>query len=187
MTIELHPTLRILHIVLGFAGLLTGAAAVLLPKFRKTAVWHRWVGRVYAVSMIGMSVISIPISIWSENTVLLVIGIVTLLWVIGGWVALRRVRKTQPGRGQIKASTRLRWHVTWMSSSYIAAWTAFLVNVRPVGDSLPWMIVYGSLPSIIGSLLIARTLARLTNPAAQRSATGPKTFFQGLTARRFRR
>ena len=158
---DLQSILRILHIALGFVGLLTGTAAIVLPKFSKKSARHRWVGRVYAVSMIGMGLTAVPLSIWGENAFLLVIGIVTLFWVIAGWAALRRVRRF--ALGAIPASSRLRWHVIWMSSSYIAAWTAFLVNVRPVGDSLPWIIAYSAVPSIIGTFLIGRTLARLTN------------------------
>jgi hypothetical protein len=163
MTVELHPILRMLHIVLGAAGFILGAAAILLPKFSKKSVWHRWIGRAYAVSMIAMALISIPLSIWGDNLFLLVIGIVTLFWVVGGWVALRRVRRSHPGGKPLPASDRLRWHVTWMGSSYIAAWTAFLVNVRPIGAELPWMIFYSIAPSIVGSFLIARTIVRLTN------------------------
>ena len=161
MAFDLHPILRILHIVLGFVGLFSGTAAILLPKFNKRSGLHRWVGRTYAVSMIGMGLTAIPLSIWGESIFLLVIGIVTLFWVIAGWAALRRVRRSLPGA--IPASMRLRWHVTWMSSSYIAAWTAFLVNVRSLGDGLAWMIFYSAVPSIIGTVLIGRTLARFTN------------------------
>jgi len=36
-------------------------------------------------------------------------------------------------------------------ASYIAAWTAFLVNIRPMGDGLPMMLIYPILPGAIGS------------------------------------
>ncbi len=163
MSAELHAVLRTVHIVLGAAGFVLGAAAVLLPKFSRKSFFHRWVGRSYAVSMLAMAGISVPLSIADQNVFLLVIGLLTLGWVAAGWVALRRAKKTATGR-RLSPSGRLRWHVTWMGSSYIAAWTAFLVNVRPVGSDLPLMIVYSILPSIVGSILIARTTARLANP-----------------------
>lgn len=162
MFTDLDPILRILHVALGTVGLIFGAAAILLPKFTKRSVWHRWVGRTYAVSMIGMAVISIPLSIVGESVFLLIIGVLTLFWVIGGWVALRRVKSSSAGR-KVAPSGRLRWHVTWIGSSYVAAWTAFLVNMRPLGESLPWMIAYSIVPSIIGSFLIGRTITRLVN------------------------
>lgn len=167
MSVELHGVLRVVHIVLGAAGFFLGAAAVLLPKFSRKSFFHRWVGRSYAVSMLIMAAVSVPLSIADQNVFLLVIGLLTLGWVTAGWISMRRVKKAGLGR-RLSPSSQLRWHVTWMGSSYIAAWTAFLVNVRPVGSSLPLMIIYSVLPSIVGSILIARTTARLTNTRKSR-------------------
>lgn len=164
---ELHTPFRIIHITLGFAGFVLGAVAIFLPKFTRRAVWHRRVGRAYAVAMLVMSAAALPPAIANGDIFLFVIGVLTLGWVAVGWIAIRRARSAGAGsRGPLDLR-RLRTHYTLMGSSYIAAWTAFLVNVQPLGETGPIMVVYAIAPTVVGSYLIARTSLRYTRPAPE--------------------
>ncbi|UQN09316.1 DUF2306 domain-containing protein [Deinococcus sp. QL22] len=156
----LHPLVRTAHILFGMGGFLLGAFALFLPKFGPHSRWHRWIGRGYGLSMLGMSVLSIPLSIRQGDWLLLVIGVLTLFWVVGGWWALRRWLQAR-ATGQLEvARLWLGRHITLMGSSYIAAWTAFLVNVQPLGGSALLFTLYIAVPSIVGSVAIARAMIR---------------------------
>ncbi|MFC4453543.1 DUF2306 domain-containing protein [Deinococcus sonorensis] len=170
MSEVLHVVLRAAHILFGMGGFLLGAFAIVLPKFGRTARWHRVVGRAYAVSMVGMGVLSIPLSLRQGNWLLLTIGVLTLFWVIGGWWALRRSLRARAA-GQVEVAGRLvRRHITLMGSSYIAAWTAFLVNVQPLGGGAVLFTLYIAVPSVVGSVAIARAMARHRPPPPIMSA-----------------
>lgn len=148
--------MREAHIVLGTAGFLLGFVAMVVAKFGARAYIHRWIGRVYAVCMIGMALLSLPLALHSQNTFLFVIGVLTFLWVVGGWIALRQSRRAQRSSLRTRANMLLRTHLILMGSSYIAAWTAFLVNVEPLGVGGPifWLYAFG--PTVLGTLLISR-------------------------------
>lgn len=161
----LHTLLRAAHILFGMGGFLLGAFAIFLPKFGRNSRWHRLVGRGYALSMVGMGVLSIPLSLRQGNWLLLVIGVLTLFWVLGGWAALRRSLRAR-AQGQAEAAGLwLRRHINLMGSSYIAAWTAFLVNVQPLGGGAVLFALYIAVPSVVGSVAIARAMARQTRPS----------------------
>lgn len=148
-----------LHVALGFGGFMLGVFAIALPKFGLNSRWHRLVGRMYALCMVGMAVLSVPLSLRTNDYFLLSIGLLTLGWVAGGWIALRlALRARQSGRHTF--ATMLRAHIILMGSSYISAWTAFLVNVRPLGSTplLFWMYALG--PTVIGTVLISRASGR---------------------------
>lgn len=148
-----------LHVAFGFGGFMLGVFAIALPKFGLNSRWHRLVGRMYALCMVGMAVLSVPLSLRTNDYFLLSIGLLTLGWVAGGWIALRlALRARQSGRHTF--ATLLRTHVILMGSSYISACTAFLVNVRPLGSApfLFWMYALG--PTVIGTVLISRALGR---------------------------
>ena len=151
---------RSVHILLGSAGFLLGFVAIVSAKFGKRAAWHRWVGRGYGVCMIGMSVLAVPLSIGDGSTFLLVIGLLTLAWVVGGWAALRQWRHARRTAPRGRASKLLRTHLILMGSSYIAAWTAFLVNIEPLGANGVVFWLYALGPTVLGTVLIARTSRR---------------------------
>jgi len=50
--------------------------------------------------------------------------------------------------------------INLMGSSYIAAWTAFLINVQPLGGGTLLFTLYIAVPSIVGSVAIAWAIAR---------------------------
>lgn len=148
-----------LHVALGFGGFMLGVFAIALPKSGPNSHRHRLVGRMYALCMVGMAVLSVPLSLRTNDYFLLSIGLLTLGWVAGGWIALRlALRARQSGRHTF--ATMLRAHIILMGSSYISAWTAFLVNVRPLGSEplLFWMYALG--PTVIGTGLITRASGR---------------------------
>lgn len=164
--------LRAAHIVGGLGALWLGALAALLPKVGAAARWHRLAGQGYALCMLLMGLASLPLSWQQHSTVLLVVGPLTLLWVVWGWLSLRRARQAwqagQPGR----AARLLRQHVSLMGLSYLATWTAFLQNRQPFGGGAlaAWTAVL--LPAVVGSLLIVRAVRRLTT--GQLTPVGPR-------------
>lgn len=160
MSAELHTVVLTAHIAFGSTGLLLGSVAVLLPKFARSGWRHRWVGRVYAVAMLIQASLSIPLAWEVRSNVLLVIGVLTLFWVTGGWIALRMAVRTGPNGARIVDMAKLRLHFTFMGSSYIGAWTAFLINAGPFAENPVIFTAYAAVPSIIGSVLIGRTSAR---------------------------
>jgi hypothetical protein len=164
MAPEAQSIILTLHIALGFGGFLLGAIALALPKFGRTSRWHRRAGRAYALCMVGMGVLSVPLSLRANDYFLLIIGLLTLGWVAGGWIALRlALRARQANRHTF--ATMLRTHIVLMGSSYIAAWTAFLVNVRPLGSAPLLFWVYAVGPTVIGTVFISRASARFVKTA----------------------
>jgi len=161
---DAHRIVLALHVALGFGGFTLGAIALALPKFGATGRWHRRVGRAYALCMLGMALLSVPLSLRAADRLLLAIGLLTLGWVTGGWIALRAARRARSSN-RIRFAALLRAHVVLMGSSYVAAWTAFLVNVRPLGSAPLLFWVYALGPTVIGTALIARSSARLVRPA----------------------
>lgn len=152
MSPKMHEVLRGLHVALGFGGFTLGVAASLLPKFGGAALRHRWVGRGYATCMLAMASLSVPLALRAGDYFLLTIGLMTLSWVAGEWIALGLWRRARlDGRN---GTNLLLAHITLMGSSYIGAWTAFLVNVRPLGSNPVLFWCYALGPTMIGTLLI---------------------------------
>jgi hypothetical protein len=158
-----------LHVALGFGGFVLGAVAIVLPKFGRTSRRHAWVGRAYALCMMGMAVLSVPLALSADDHFLLVIGLLTLGWTAGGWIALRRALRAR-GIDRPAFARMIRLHIILMGSSYIAAWTAFLVNVRPLGTAPLLFWVYVLVPTVVGSILISRSTGRFVPaPATPRN------------------
>lgn len=154
---SLYLLTRWVHIGLGMAGLVLGLVALVAPKFGRWGPTHRLVGRVYAVAMLVMAGLSVPLSVRTGNAVLFVIGVLTFAAVAAGWFAVRRVTAD---RRHPHAGGWLRAHVILMASSYISAWTAFLVNNPIFATGGPWDVPlhrYG--PTVVGSALITWYLA----------------------------
>ena len=164
MALEAHGIMLALHIALGFGGFVLGALALALPKFGLNSHWHRSIGRLYAGCMLGMAVLSVPLALAKQDYMLLSIGFLTLGWVAGGWIALRMALGRKHHNRHTFANL-LRVHIMLMGSSYIAAWTAFLVNVQPLGSGTPLFWVYALGPTVIGSAFISRATARVGAPA----------------------
>jgi uncharacterized membrane protein len=85
MEIFLKATL-ILHIICGFASLLTGTLIAVLKKGDKR---HRMLGRVFFFGMIGVSISAVIISIAKNNQFLLLIGIFSFYLNFGGYRAIK--------------------------------------------------------------------------------------------------
>ncbi len=166
MNETLHLAMRSIHIILGSLGFVLGFAALILPKFGVHKQRHRWVGRFYAVCMLGMAGLSVPLAWNDNNTFLLIIGALTFAWVAGGWIALRRWRDARARGERERATNLLQTHIILMGSSYIAAWTAFLINIEPLGvGPMFWIYAFG--PTIIGTALIMRTTRRYERAGAK--------------------
>lgn len=165
---DTHAIMLALHIALGFSGFVLGAVAIALGKFGRQAYRHRWVGRLYTVAMLGMALLSVPLSLIQNDYFLLSIDLLTLAWVVGGWIALRQALRVRSTNRQLFGKL-IQTHIIFMGSSYIAAWTAFLVNARPLGEHALVFWLYALGPSVIGTLLITRSAARFAKPAPARS------------------
>ena len=91
---------------------------------------------------------------------LLVIGALTVPAMTAGWWAIRRRRSTPPDRATLR-SWLLGAHIVLIGSTYIAAWTAFLLNNPIFGVGTRWhVLAYRFGPTLIGTVLIARARRR---------------------------
>ncbi len=161
MSEDLHTVMRAVHIALGGAGFVLGALAALLPKFGARASLHRLVGRIYGVSMLGVGALSVPLAANQGNVLLVFLGALTFGYVVVGWLAIRRARLTAAPKGR-RNLTGL--HIVMMGSSYGAAWTAFLLNVQPLGEG-GWLFwLYAFSPSLVAFVLISRSLRQQARP-----------------------
>lgn len=162
--------LRAVHIVGGTGAFILGGPAIVLPKFGAGSRWHRYVGRGYAGAMLAMGLASIPLSLRHNSPVLLITGPLTLLWVAWGWLSLRQSLLARRRGQAARAARLLRRHISLMGTSYLAAWTAFLLTNQPfgTGPGPHWASII--VPAVIGSVWIARTARRL---GAQRFMSEP--------------
>ncbi|MFJ8577054.1 hypothetical protein [Micromonospora sp. NPDC093277] len=143
----MHTVLVVIHAVSGTAGLLLALPVLLAPKRRGR---HTLLGRVYAGAAVGLSLSAFglfayrPAQLWG----LALLGALTLGWLVGGLWFARRRPQVMGGRGW-----RI-WHLNLMSSTVIAFVTGFAVQMSD-GHLVAWLA-----PTVVGSLLIARTTAR---------------------------
>lgn len=160
MSPEVHAAMRMVHIVCGTGSFVLGGIVALLPKFGRTSFRHRWLGRAYAVCMLTMASMSVPLAWNRQDMLLFTIGILTLIAVAFGWRAIRLAKRLPPA----EADGRVRWissHLIAMGSSYIAAWTAFFVANHPFGYHGPvTLLFYWFGPTIVGVPIVVRTVRR---------------------------
>jgi hypothetical protein len=145
----------VLHGLLGTALLVTGFLALRAPKRRGAR--HGTFGNVYFALLV--TCLPLGLVIGSTNPGLSAFEIATwptLAMGIGGWVAMRRRPRRFLGRPWIAA------HVGGMGGSYIGVVTAsaFQTFGRLVPDSATAAVVIFALPTVIGTPLILRAIAR---------------------------
>ncbi|MFE9959763.1 hypothetical protein [Micromonospora sp. NPDC005299] len=153
----MHTVLVVLHAASGTVGLLLALPVLLAPKRRGR---HTLLGRVYAGAAVGLSLSAFGLFAYDPGRLwgLAVLGALTLGWLVGGlWFARRRPRGLG-GRGW-----RI-WHFNLMGSTVIAFVTGFAVQMTG-GHLVAWLA-----PTVLGSLLIARTTAREIARAPRRVA-----------------
>lgn len=142
----------------------TGYRAVLLKRSKRTLenppAFDRWLTYgtlVISLVMIGFGVFLITQSAASQSILFAFFGMFTLIF------------SRQDLRQFGKPTQKMSWffqHFTRMGGSYIAAFTAFIVNNN--GRMLPegspgWVYLAGwILPSLIGGMLIGRTVRHYT-------------------------
>ncbi len=85
-------TFILLHVIFGATALLSGSIALIV---KKGGFVHRKSGLVFVVTMIISAIVSMIIAVQPNhlNSFLLSIGILTLYFVIGGYLALRYKKK----------------------------------------------------------------------------------------------
>lgn len=155
------------HVVGGVALLATGVGAALAPKGRHSV--HPVVGRVYVALLVVVLVTGMvigarrpgvsPFEVATPPT--LVMGLV-------GFFAARRPLRRRLG------SAWKRWHIAGMGGSLIGVVTAstFQVVPRVAGTSAAVLVLTWVLPTLVGSALIARAIAREAAPGRVRAAPG---------------
>jgi hypothetical protein len=149
----MRDTVLVLHILAGTAGLVLGPLAMLAPKRRGR---HTRVGTLYFVAMNGVcfSAAVLAVSDWARIWWFLPIAVFSYFWAALGFWAVKR-----------RPLGWLALHVIGQGGSYIALTTALLVVNVGADVPLAW-----ALPTLIGSPLIGRVVARLPAGAAPRTA-----------------
>lgn len=139
-----------LHVLLGFACVVTGAVAMLSPKQPGR---HPKFGTIYFWCLSGVVALAAGLSAvrWSRDNSLFILGILSFAAALTGRTARRK-----------RWSGWVRWHIVGMGMSYVLLLTAFYVDN---GKSLPlWRdlptVAYWLLPAAIGSPIIGRALRR---------------------------
>ena len=138
---SLHTLLIVVHVAAGTVGLFLAWPALFAPKRRGV---HTLIGRIYAVAMVALCLSTFGLFAMAPDELigLGILGLLTFGWVTGGvWMARRKPR--------LRFGDWYVWHLNLMSSSVIAAVTAFAVQMTD-GHLAAWL-----LPTLIGSPLIA--------------------------------
>lgn len=137
-----------LHVLAGLASVIFGLTAMLAAKGRGR---HSATGTVYFWCLGGVFLTATILAFlrWAEDYVLFLLGV--LAFVLVGLGRLAAVRRRS-----------LRFHATFMGTSYIVLLTAFYVDN---GKNLPiWKdlspVAYWIAPALVGVPLILRVLAR---------------------------
>lgn len=150
----MRSILLVVHIAAGATGLAVAWPALFAPKRRG---WHPRFGRIFAIAAVVLSLTAFALVGYDPGRLigLAVLGVLTLGWVVAGvWIARRK-----PRMHGSRAAWRI-WHLNLMCSSVISFVTAFLVQLTD-GNLVAWI-----LPTIVGSVLIARRTARETRSIA---------------------
>lgn len=156
----MRTVLVVIHAVSGLTGLLLAVPVLRAPKRRGR---HTRLGRWYAAAATGLSLSAFglfayrPAQLWG----LLVLGVLTLGWLVGG-LFLARVRP----RGMGRRGWRI-WHLNLMGSTVIAFATGAGVQLTG-GHVVAWVA-----PTVIGSVLISRATAREVAARPQRRDGAP--------------
>ncbi len=78
-------TLLTLHIICGFASLLSGIAATVTKIWDFKHIWHVWAGRVFYWGMWGVFLTALAMSLIRTNTFLLFVAIFSFYVTFMGW------------------------------------------------------------------------------------------------------
>lgn len=163
-------SLAVLHATLGTLLVLAGAAASLSPKRRRRSA-HRRVGQVYMALLVTVLPTGMILGAANPGVTLFEIATPpTLLLGLAGWWAGR----TRPARF-LGRPWRV-WHIAGMGGSLIGVVTAtaFQVVGRLVGMHPPVVLALWLVPTVVGSVLIARAQARWT-PRRRATPAAPPT------------
>lgn len=116
--------LIVLHVVAG-TGAVVGMLGALGTK--KGSLWHRRLGRLYAISMAAALSLALVVSILTNNVFLLFVGLFSAYFVYTGW----RLAVVKDG-----AISRLDNHLAWLSLASALAMFVYGIYLRVNGESL---------------------------------------------------
>ncbi|MGB0581180.1 MAG: DUF2306 domain-containing protein [Limisphaerales bacterium] len=151
-----------LHVAAGIASLLASFLQFFRPLLDRLPWLHRWLGRVYTWSILGVLAPSgFYLAIYAKGGLagiagFVVLGIFTTHSTWMGWISIRRGRK--------------RSHVTWMIRSFAMVTTAitfriYNLGLAQMGVPLETVYILALYLSLVGNALAAEWLiARLDLP-----------------------
>lgn len=108
------------HIIFGGLALLTGWSQFNAQFRRKRLGWHRFLGKIYLVSVFFSGVAAVIISFWATGGWVSATGFFSLgvIWLASSGLAYQTVRQ-----GQISA------HQNWMTISFAACFAAVTLRI----------------------------------------------------------
>lgn len=110
----------------------------------------------FAFSVVWMMLITLYLALENKMVGAIILGMFTGIFVRLVWKDVRFILLGEDVKVYVNAQNRVKHHLGRMIGSYIAATTAFLVNVEP----LPHPILNWLLPTIIGLLFIRSALRK---------------------------
>lgn len=153
--------LGLFHAVAGIVLLVLGLLALTARKSRLSR--HPNVGEAYFWLLTVTLTTGMIVGLSNPGITLFEI-VTPPTWLLGllGYLMVKR-----------KPDNWLRWHISGMGGSYIGAVTAasFQVFPRVLPDHLALTTAYWLLPTIVGSILIARTTAKWMKQSAHTRTT----------------
>lgn len=113
-----------LHLASACIAIATGAAVLVIrPKGTR---WHRWLGWLYAGSMLALNVTALLIyRLFGGFGPFHAAAIVSLIGVVAGVHAARRARSSRTAREMAARSVWVERHYQWMTWSYVGLIAAF--------------------------------------------------------------
>ncbi len=148
----------LVHILAGFATVITGAVAFRVPKRRGRH--PRWGERyLWAYTLVFLTATILSFERWETSAYLFFIAVVGYGFALGGYAA-RRFRRAR----WMMRSLAKNWviaHIVGMIGSYIVLLTGFYVDnahLIPLLNQLP-QLTFWFLPTVIGIPFIVRSIS----------------------------
>lgn len=110
----------------------------------------------FAFSVVWMMLITLYLALENKWTGAFILGIFTGIFLRLVWKDVRFILLGEDLKLYVNAQNRVKHHLGRMIGSYIAATTAFLVNVQP----LPHPLLNWLLPTVVGLLFIRVSLRK---------------------------
>ena len=160
----IHLVLRYTHISMGMLALISGAAAMVLPKGARS---HRWTGNVFVGSMLVMAASGTAIALFITPVAGNVMGGLMASYLVAtGWAtAWRRPRET----GSLEIALALLGLVTAIAGFTFSYQAAHAPTQKLDGSPPAFYLVFGSV-ALLATVLDVRMIVRGGFAGSQRTA-----------------